>query len=180
MNNLLDLIVSFSKTNGCTFVRIKDYTNAQGEVQDVTINVGVSYENAKAKDIETLKTLDVSALNHNYEGIDNILLEEAREELLAAAIKPNKAMSNGQKDAYTHLVKGIKVHNETKELYVYGTKVNGTKVVKTEGEYKEDTRRPLTIAKDIIRKELRTPNYRQYKVSELKAVNANGATLELN
>ena len=42
MKNLIDLIVSFSKANGCTFVRIKDYTNAQGEVQDVTINVGVS------------------------------------------------------------------------------------------------------------------------------------------
>jgi len=180
MSNLIDLLASFSKSNGCTFVRIKDYTNAQGEVQDVTINIGVSYENAKAKDIETLKTLDVSTLSHNYDNVDNTLLEEARKELLAAAIKPNKAMSNGQKDAYTHIVKGIKVHNETKELYVYGRKVNGTKVIKTEGEYKADTRRPLTIAKDIIRKELRAPKYRQYKVSEVKSVAAKGEVLELN
>jgi len=180
MKNLIDLIVSFSKANGCTFVRIKDYTNAQGEVQDVTINVGVSYENAKAKDIEFLKGLDVSTLSHNYENVDVTLLEEAREALLAAAIKPNKAMSKGQKDAYTHLVKGIKVHNETEELYVFGTKVKNTKVVKKQGEYKADTRRPLTIAKDIIRKELRAPKYRQYKVSELKGVAAKGEVLELN
>ena len=180
MSNLIDLLASFSKSNGCTFVRIKDYTNAQGEVQDVTINVGVSYENAKLKDIETLKTLDVSNLSHNYDNVDNTLLEEAREALLAAAIKPNQAMSNGQIDAYTHIVKGIKYRNETKELYVYGTKVSGTKVVKAEGEYKADTRRPLTIAKDIIRKELRAPKYRQYKVSELKSVAVKGEVLELN
>lgn len=176
----MDLFGSFSKANGCTFVRIKNYTNAQGEVQDVTINVGVSYENAKAKDIEFLKSLDVSTLSHSYENVDATLLEEAREALLAAAIKPNKAMSKGQKDAYTHVYNGIKFHNESREYYVFGAKVKGTKIVKVEGEYKADTRRPLTIAKDIIRKELRAPKYRQYKVGELKGVAIKGEVLELN
>lgn len=175
----LDLIVSFGKTNGCQFIRIKDYTNQVGEVQDVTINIGTSYETAKEKDIETLKALDLSKFKVDNE-LTLAIFEQAKSELIAAAIAPNKAMSEGQKDAYTHLVKGVKVHNETNQLYIFGSKLKDTKVVKVEGDYKPDTRKPLTKAKDLIRATLKAPKYRQYIIGSLGAVTMKGDTIELS
>lgn len=179
-NNILNLMAELVKKNGCTFVRVKNYTNAQGEVQDVTINVGTSYENAKKRDLQFLQGLNVSTLKHNYSDVNPELLETARLELIKSIIAPNKAMSEGQKNAYVHLMDGLKFSPETKQIYIFGTKVEGTKVVTKAAEYKADTRKPLTKAKDIIRKDMSTGKYRQYVLSQLGAVTINKQTLELS
>jgi hypothetical protein len=168
------------KKNGCTFVRVKNYTNAQGEIQDVTINVGTSYENAKKRDLQFLQGLNVSTIKHNYSDVTPELLEAARVELINSILTPNKVMSEAQKNAYVHLMDGLKFSPETKQLYIFGTKVEGTKVVKKSAEYKADTRRPLTKAKDIIRKDMSTGKYRQYVLSQLGEVTINKQTLELS
>ena len=177
--NTINLMAELIKKNGCTFVRVKNYTNAQGEIQDVTINVGTSYENAKKRDLQFLQGLNVSTVKHNYTDVSPEILEAARLELIASILAPNKAQSEGQKNAYVHIMDGIKVHVETSKLYLFGTKLEGTKVVKKEAEYKADTRKPLTKAKDIIRKDMSTGKYRQYVIKRLSEVKVNGQTLEL-
>lgn len=157
---------------GVSFVNICNYKNKKGEVQCALINVGVSYETAKKKDIEYLKNLDVSMLNSR---LPNNLLEEARQSLLGALISPNKTRSQAQKNAYTHITNGIKMHNETGVLYVFGMKVRKTVIQK--GKLEEDKRRPLTKAKDAIRSYMKTTKYRQFRVPEFDKVTIKGTEL---
>lgn len=168
---LAKLFGNLESITGVSFVNVT-YTNEQGEVQNTTFNVGVSYDKAKQKDIEYLKNLDVKTIKSS-QGIAQ--LEEARKALLGSLISPSKSRSQGQKNAYTHLTNGLKIHNETQELYVYGMKVKKTVISK--GEYKADTRRPLTVAKDDIRKTMKSTQYRQYNLSNMQDVKLKGDTL---
>ena len=159
---------------GVSFVSIRNYTNKFGEVANNLINVGASYEKAKQKDIEFLENLNFADYEFNS---DLSLLDEARKELIASFIKPDKERSEGQINAYTHIVKGVKVHNETGVLYVYGYREK--KEVLTKGEYPIVKSRPLTIAKDELRKLLRTGKFTQYALEIGNTIRANGETLEL-
>lgn len=165
------LIDKLKEITGVSFVSVT-YVNQQNEKHQTLFNVGVSYEKAKLKDIEYLKKLDVSNLNSS---IDAELLEEARTELLKSFQNPSKNRSEGIKNAYTHLGAGLKVHNEKGTLFVYGMKVK--KVVLEEGDKKEDTRKPLTKAKDEIRKHLKTSKYRQYEIGRSFQYSLRGDTI---
>lgn len=159
---------------GVSFVSIRNYTNANGETSNNLINVGIKYENAKKKDIEFLETLD--AKQHTFKSTPE-LIEEARVELIKAFLKPDANRSQGQIEAYTQIVPGVKVHNETGVLYVYGYREQ--KTVLKAGEYKEVKSAPLTIAKNELRKLLRTGKFTQYALELGNEIKANGETLEL-
>jgi hypothetical protein len=51
------------------------------------------------------------------------------------------------------------------------------KTVLSEGEYKEKNSKPLTIAKNVIRKNLKTSKYRQYKISKAEQFKIKGDTI---
>jgi len=167
--NAISAVLAKSPT-GVSFVSIKGYTNTYGEVSNNLVNVGASLENAKKKDIETLQSLDVTTLNG-----DSILLETAKVELINAFIKPNENRSNGQKDAYTIVANGIKVHNETGEIYVFGLRKSKTTLV--EGVYPQVNSKPLTLAKNQLRKELKSNKFTQYKLSSTAVMKMNGEEL---
>tara|TARA_R100000995_G_scaffold84922_1_gene65900 strand:+ start:21689 stop:22198 length:510 start_codon:yes stop_codon:yes gene_type:complete len=169
MKNLINKLKQF---NGVQFVAINNYTNKQGEISKVLLNVGASIQNAKQKDINTLK-----GISYDYETIE----EKARIELLTALTKPTKQTKNrsqGQKDAYVQLCTGIRMHIETKTIYIYGLQVRKNVVQK--GEYKTVNSRPLTIAKNIIRKTLKHTKFRQYSLSKIDTLTFDGETLTIN
>ena len=155
---------------GVSFVSIKGYTNSYGEVSNNLVNVGASLTNAKAKDIETLQSLNVTEL-----GGDTILLEKARVELINSFIAPNENRSNGQIDAYTIVAKGIKVHNETGEIYVFGLRTS--KTIIEQGVYPIVNSRPLTLAKNALKKNLKSSKFTQYKISATSVIKTNGEEL---
>jgi hypothetical protein len=157
---------------GVSFVSIKNYTNKQGEIANHLFNIGIRYENAKKKDVDTLLTLR----EHEFKS-DESLLKEARQALIDSFINPSKAQSEAQKDAYTHICEGLKVHNVTGELYIYGYRENKT-VIK-QGEYKTVNSKPLTIAKDEIRKLLKTNKFVNFSLEVGNTLKLNGETLEL-
>jgi hypothetical protein len=159
---------------GVSFVSIRNYTNKQGEVSNNLINVGASYERAKQKDIEFLENINFS--DYDFKSPAS-LLEEARQALIAAFIKPDANRSEGQINAYTPIFAGVKVHNETGVLYVYGYREK--KEVIQKGEYKTVNSKPLTIAKDELRKLLKTGKFTQYALEIGNEIRANGQTLEL-
>lgn len=165
------LIEQLKSIKGVSFVSVT-YVNQQNEKHQTLFNVGVDYEKAKQKDIEYLKELDVSSLNSS---IDVELLEEARVKLLESFQNPSKNRSEGIKNAYTHLGTGLKMHNENGTLFVYGMKVK--KTVLEEGDKKEDTRKPLTKAKDEIKKHLKTSQYRQYEIGRSFQYSLKGDTI---
>ena len=165
IQNKLETLVNITKKvhnspTGVSFVSVKGYENKQNEISNQLINVGVSYENAKAKDVETLQNLDVTTLDTD---IDTKLLIEAKLALIKGLIAPNKVRSQAQKDAYETITKGIKVHNETKRLLVYGYIVS--KEVEQKGTFKKVNSRPLTIAKNYLRKHyMKSAKFRQFYI----------------
>lgn len=176
--NLVKGAVSKSLT-GVTFFSIKDYTNTFGEVSNQLINVGINYEKSKVSDIKTLENLKLDKINLSKVGFKSSLadLKLARLELINAFLKPNENRSNGQKDAYTTIFPGVKVHNETGKLYVYGYRVNKTVLV--EGKYPTVNSKPSTIAKNELRKLLKTNNFVNFSIEVGNTLKANGETIEL-
>jgi hypothetical protein len=170
----LNLCQAIKKSpNGVSFVSINGYTNSQNEISNNLINIGASYEKAKQKDIDTLKNLDLTQLDTKSSIIN---LEIARTELLNSLIAPDQNRSNGQKDAYTNICTGLKVHDVTGELYIWGFREN--KTVIQEGVYKTVNSSAKTIAKNELRKLLRTGKFKQYKITNMSTMKLNGETLE--
>lgn len=171
----LDLLLSFSKVKGARFFALNGYVaKTTGEVANHVLNLNVSYANAQAKDLEYLKNLDVATLDSK--GLGKDLMEQAKQALIGSIIAPSKARSEGQINAYTHICNGIKVHNETGDIYIHA--MAHSKNVLIEGTYKEVKSAPLTIAKNIIKKELKHTKYRNFKLSNTLAAKINGETLE--
>ena len=142
---------------GVSFVNIKGYESTKNEISNQLINVGASYPNAKAKDVEYLENLDVNTLETN---LCKELLNKARLALIKGLKTPNKVRSQGQKDAYQILTKGIKLHNENRKLYIYGYLVS--KEVLKKGTYPKVNSRPLTIAKRFLKKNMKTAKFRHF------------------
>lgn len=157
------------------FIAVKGYTNNIGEVSDYVVNVGIDYGKAKAEYTERLK------VKENLKDVEfgNLvsLSEEARIALLNASLKPS-TQSKAQSDAYTQLCPNIRMHNETGRVYVNGYKIS--KTVIEEVDYPEVNSAPLTIAKNIIRKALKAPKYRQFCFDKLVDIRMNGETLEFD
>jgi hypothetical protein len=141
-----------------TFCSVKGYVNDKGELSDYLINIGVNYQTAKQKDIKFLSELDVTTMEWNCPMVDII---KAKTELLESLINPSPARSQAQKEAYIHINEALKVHTDTLELYVFGSKVKKTIVEAV--DYGADTRSAKTKAKDEIRKLMKSTKYRQFK-----------------
>ena len=116
-------------------------------------------------------------MEHEWKS-DMVTIAKAKADLIKSLINPDAVRSQAQADTYTHICKGVKVHNETGVLYVYGNRVN--KVIRKEGVYKSKNSSALTIAKDEIRKLLKTNKFRMFIMAEAKSFKANGETLEIN
>jgi hypothetical protein len=159
---------------GVSFVSIRNYTNQQGETSNSLINVGINYENAKKKDIEFLENL--KATEYEFKSTPD-LIEEARQALINGFMFPEENRSNGQKNAYTTIFNGVKVHNETGFIYIFGYREQ--KTILKQGEYKQVNSRPLTIAKNELKKLLKTGKFTQFALEEGNEIRCNGATLEL-
>jgi hypothetical protein len=186
LQSIAKLIKNLEPIKGVSFVSTT-YTNKEGETSSYLFNVGVSLENAKRKDLETVLNAEYKA-NDKY---DEATFNKAKEEVVKSLrislgidaenisktdIEKFNNRSKGQKDAYTHIgTTGLKVHNETSKLYVFGMKVKKTTIV--EGEYKADTRRPKTIAKDDLRKGMKSDKYRQFEIENAEHFTLSGDTI---
>ena len=165
------LIERLKEITGVSFVSVT-YINQQNEKHQTLFNVGIDYQRAKQKDIEFLKQLDITTMKSH---LDNELLETAKIVLLESFIKPSTNRSEGITNAYTHLGNGLKIHNETQTVYVYGMKVH--KRIIEEGIKQEDTRGELTKAKDAIRSLLKSTQYRQFKIESSLQYKISGDTI---
>jgi hypothetical protein len=156
-------IIKLTSNKGTTFAGIRGYTNQQGEVANYTIVTGFSYENAKAHDIACLENADWQAIADKT-GFPLELVQLAGNELLASLHKPNAAISQGLIDAFRHVSNGVKLHIETRQLFITGLVVSKKTLVK--GEYKPVKSQPKTLAKKAIKKclDLKTDKIRQFSL----------------
>jgi len=156
-----------------TFVSVKNYCNNQGEISNYVVNVGASYANAKEADRKFLS--DPSNIAGLEFGSVAQYAEQARIALLYA-IENESNQSRAQQGTYTQVFPNVRVHNETGRVYVYGNRIS--KEVLVPVRYREVNSAPLTIAKNIIRKNLKTNTFRQFCVDKLVEIRMNGETLE--
>lgn len=145
-----------------TFLSVLGYKNASNEVANFNLVFNISYENALKNAVKTIS---------EYKPIDE-LETQAKEELLASWNKTlNKTGSEKDEDpTYQFItdengkaVKGIKIHKETGELYLYGLQVS--KNVLKPGTYKEVKSKPLTIAKNKLTGLTQLSKFRMFKLN---------------
>lgn len=159
-------VIAIGKTfKGSTFVGTT-YRNAQGELSRQLIVSGITYENLLLNDFESLQAnqnvvfsslekkysveLITLAYNNLYSSLEKRLSNPETKAKLLAENDTTIVRSQAQKDAYTHVAKGIKVHNETNEIHVFGLCVK--KTILEPIEYKETKSKELTIVQNKIKK----------------------------
>lgn len=177
MENIFD---KFDELKGANFVNIKGYTNSQGEISDQLINANINVENAKQKDLETLKNFDVATLQ-----VENVeLAKQALNELITSAEKnlsnDRTKQSQGQTDAYISLGHGLKLHKDSRTIKVSGMIIN--KTVIAEGEAKKPVNSSeKTKLKNLIKRkaELRMNKYRTFTLDNIDEVAITGDTLQI-
>lgn len=182
----------FSDLKGAKFIGIRRYTNQKGEVADLSVLVNFDYENAVKRDLKTLNELSEKDLNkivqtieHNKGKDNNIILETLKLALseLINSFEKNLTENNkttqsvAQSDAYFHLTKGVKLHKETMNVFVYG--LLNHKTIHVHGEYPARKKSIKTICKEAIKEycQLRSDKYRQYNIGNMNELNISGTSI---
>lgn len=147
-----------------TFLTLNGYRNDHSEVANYSIAFHISYESALKKSIETLAALELK------EPIE----VQARFELLNSFAKSlsnmdSTPMEELDEQVYTHIkdddgnyIKGVKIHNNTGTLHLYGLVIH--KRVLMPGIYLTKNQKPLTVVKDKLRYLTRVGKFRQFKI----------------
>lgn len=187
MSNALvgQVIAKLSSLSGAQFASFTYRAKESGELARHTVVLNFSMRNLYEKDVVTVEAIAATET-------DPLKLQAAQEILSSLAVSLQGGIGNNP--AYTHSeeargegnqtyvsipsLPGVKVHRETGDVYVYGLSEN--KVVLEPGTYKEVKSKPLTIAKNGIRKVLRSGKVRQYSLGSLVEARINGDTLELD
>jgi len=144
-----------------TFLTLKGYCNANGELADVQIVFNMDYKTALERSIKTLKGLRLTSE----------LEKTARKELIESfQTSLEKDPIEEVADAYRHFedeegnpIKGIKQHMATGNLHLYGLVVQ--KHVRMPGYYKHVNHKPLTVAKSKLRALTSVGKFRQFILS---------------
>lgn len=163
--NKQSFITELSNLKPCaTFLTLHKYKNDHGEVADHNIVFHISYKNALEKSILTLKEyIPQSAL----EGQAKVeLLESFNNSLSKIEETSIEEINDGYHrffDDNKKYIKGIKLHEESNTLHLYGFVVN--KRIIEKGEYSPQNKRPLTLAKDKLRTLCTVSKFRQYKIT---------------
>lgn len=173
-NNLQ--ILSEATKNGCKFMSFL-YTPKKnpGEQSRYILNFGVDYRRSCEDDLKKLEAYQPA----------NDIERIAKDEILTSlkqTLEKGVSDSYTQKDLFIPLCKGVKMHKETFELYLYGY-IHAKEVIK-EGEPKKAVKsNEKTLAKKAIEKACGTKRgkYSQFILSPdvIAGVKVNGEILEI-
>jgi len=146
MNREIKIILTAKTIKGNSFVGIDGYTNSNGGVSNKTIQVGLNFDTIKLRDAIKVTNFDPKTFNSQY---PLAVIEKAKANVLKSLVNPSKVHSDAQKNAYTHIAKGIKVHNETGKLYISGIQRRSHTTIP--GTYKAKNQKDLTLAQNEIK-----------------------------
>ena len=176
----------FKELKGAEFIAIKSYINKHGEIADLVVNANISVQNAKERDLNTLKNLsandiDIIAKETSLpvEVLKIALTEmiESAEKNVSTEMSKHTNQSKAQSDAYIHLTPSVRLHKESLNLFVSG--FSHQKNILVKGEYPIVKKREKTLCKEAIGKycELKMLKYRQYNVGQMDVVKIKGTEL---
>lgn len=148
-----------------TFLTLKGYRSESGEIADINIVFHVSYKNALLRSIGILEAV-----------VPNDELEaQAKRECIASYMSsldkiettPIEEIEDSYRrftDSNGKYIKGVKLHEQTGVLHIYGL-VTQKRVIMP-GLYKKVNSKPLTIAKDKLRRLCPVSKFRQFRITE--------------
>jgi len=185
------LFQKLQSLKGGQFVGIQGYTaKTSGEVANHTVNLAISVQNAKLKDLETLQSPDTERVAREISETEKIALDvcmTALDEMRQSAVKnvgsfdKRTNQSKGQTDAYiTHPdYPSMKIHKDSMEVHIFGM-ANQKKVIKT-GTYKKVNSSAKTIAKKLLTKKLglRAGKFRTFVVGHIDKIKIQGTTINV-
>ncbi len=176
MSHPLSLLAPIAQTvnTGARFASLTYTAKGTGEKARHTVQLGVSLENAYQADIATLQ-----AKRATLQGVDAIACDEllaSLRESLDKGIGNNSAYTCA--DTYTQIAKGIRAHKETGALYITGASIQ--KAVIVPGVHKVVKSSEKTIAKNALRRELKSGKIRTFALDEIHSAKMNGETLEFD
>jgi hypothetical protein len=171
------LIEIFSKQTGVGFISFP-YENKQAEKSRRIVNIGLSYANAKTKDLKTLVGGVAYIPNEKYSVVEwNLAIAELKESCIA----PDSVRSEGQQNAYIPVTENgsLKWNITNERLYIFGQSIR--KTITEEIEYKAVKSSAKTIAKNVIKKNyLSTGKLRSFIVDcVIGDIKINGDTIEI-
>lgn len=181
------LVQALNNAKGSKFVAFT-YTNKFGEEASRLIQINTIYENALKKDLAIVPEVEY-VQNDKFDRATFItaqaeLLKSIKMSLGISDDTMNKTdkdthsnRSNGQKNAYVQVAKNMKFNLEEKKLHIFAKEVRKTILV--EGEYPQVNKRPKTMAKDYIKKSMKSSKYRNYIISKIDEIKINGDTIVL-
>lgn len=164
---------------GSTFLAVRGYRNEASEIADYSIAFHFSYENALKKSIEVLTGLD----------LQTDLEKQARAELIDsfarslakgasdAALEDRDPVYSYFKDENGDYVKGVKYHDASGTLHLYGLVVHKRTILP--GIYPSKNKKPLTVAKDKLRYLTPVGKFRQFKITpeQVDSISVQNVTL---
>lgn len=175
--SLIETLASIRPSS--TFVTLKGYTSAEsGEVADYQIVFHMSYGNALERSLSMLEgyipadDLEAQAkveLVNSYQAS----LDKVRSEPLEIIGEHYDRVLDSEGTP----IKGIKIHKESGALHMFG--LLHRKTVITPGTFKPTKKRPLTVAKDKLRKLCPVDRFRQFivKPGQVAAINVENLSL---
>jgi hypothetical protein len=153
---------------GCRFASFLYHSKTSGEIARHSVMLGVDYAKARRRDVVVLK-----ARLPRLTGVDRIACKELIASLDREGVSPLYTQSG-----YLHdLGKGLKLGAETGAIYVHG--FSRGKTIIEEGIHKTVKSSPKTLAKNRLRKLMKTSRVRQYLLSNIHEARINGKHLEL-
>lgn len=149
---------------GSTFLAVKGYRNEASEIADYSIAFHFSYQRALEKSMDLLIGLDLKTDIEKQARSE--LLDSFARSLAKGASSPEleerDPVYSYFKDDNGNYVKGVKLHQPTNTLHLYGLVVH--KKVLLPGIYAKKNQRELTIAKDKLRYLTPVGKFRSFKM----------------
>lgn len=193
MRNIKTLVTA-KTIKGTTFVGVRGYLNRYNELSNQTFLAGVSYANLLNNDLIKLTSNEVKKqVVSLYATNDKALVKKAYNELVTSLKKRTSSekekeqlranndktikLSDAQINAYTQLAKGVKINDESNDVFVFGLMVRKTKLA--EGVYPVKKSQKKTIVKNAINKiaDQRQAKYRMFKVGKADEIKLQGVTI---
>lgn len=171
----------------CETITINNYeAGTTGSVKNYTIDVKTTYGSAKADDLVFLEKYifdedaDIKVLSEKTGTTHEeslMLLKEARDGLIKS-VSPSDEKEVDEKDnVYEKVSTAVKKHKESGAYYVYGILLSEETIKPSDRTKKARKSKPLTIAKDHLKRKLKISNFRNLKIPNIDKMETNGDVL---
>ncbi len=155
---IIDTLREVTK-QGTRFMSFLYTTKGTEETSIYNINFGISYKTAVESDLAAVEAKDVSTIeipeDLKLKGVTTELLQEAKEKIILSAtqnLTEGVSESYTQKDTFESIGKGIRIHKDTDQIYIYGFVQSKTQVAEAKNPKKPVNSKPSTLAKALVEK----------------------------